>query len=86
MTEQVTEQVNHPEHYNELVVNGKPVETIDLIEAFSKLGNLTAYEGFLLGNVVKYLTRFEYKGVPTQDLKKAKWYLEKLIAQVGEDK
>lgn len=58
------EKVNHPKHYNA----GK-IEVIDAIEEW----NL----GFNLGNVVKYVSRAEYKGNREQDLKKALWYLER---------
>ena len=34
---------------------------------------------FSTGNVVKYVTRAKYKDKPLEDLKKAKWYLERLI-------
>lgn len=58
--------VDHPKHYN---VGG--IEAIDAIEAW-KLG-------FNLGNVVKYVARADYKSKPLEDLKKAKWYLEREI-------
>jgi len=58
--------VNHPPHYN-----AGPIEVIDVIEGF-KLG-------FHLGNVVKYILRAPHKGAAIQDLKKAKWYLDRLI-------
>lgn len=58
--------VDHPKHYN---VGG--IEVIDAIEAW-KLG-------FNLGNVVKYVARADYKSNPLEDLKKAKWYLEREI-------
>ena len=32
------------------------------------------------GNVIKYVSRYKYKN-GLEDLKKAKWYLEKLISQ-----
>lgn len=60
--------VDHPKHYN---VGG--IEVIDAIEAW-KLG-------FNLGNVVKYVARADYKSKPLEDLKKAKWYLEREIEQ-----
>lgn len=68
--------VNHPSHYNQ---NG--VETIDIIEAA-----LTPEEfrGFLKGNVMKYLDRHEYKN-GEQDLKKAKWYTNKLLDELIKD-
>ena len=37
--------------------------------------------GFCDGNVIKYVARHRYKKNPVEDLKKAKWYLERLIQQ-----
>jgi len=59
--------VNHPPHYK-----AGGIETIDFIEAKDL--------NFRLGNVVKYVARAEKKGDPLEDLKKAKWYLEREIA------
>lgn len=42
------------------------------------------YRGFLIGNVLKYITRFQYKENPLEDLKKCKDYLEELIAMFDE--
>ena len=67
------DDVNHPVHYN----NGK-VECIEAIEAASTKEEL---EGYLRGNVLKYVWRFRYKD-NVKDLHKAKWYLEKLINEV----
>lgn len=61
----VVDMVNHPPHYT---VGG--IETIDFIEAKGL--------GYLLGNVVKYVSRAAHKG-GVEDLKKAKWYLERAI-------
>jgi hypothetical protein len=63
--------VNHPSHY----IETGGVECIEAIEA-----QLTTeeYEGYLRGNCVKYLWRWKNKG-GVQDLKKCKWYLERLI-------
>lgn len=58
--------VDHPAHYNA----GK-IEVIDAIEDW-KLN-------FSLGNVVKYVARADHKGKPLEDLRKAKWYLEREI-------
>jgi hypothetical protein len=58
--------VNHPTHYT-----SGPIEVIDLIEGF----NL----GFHLGNVVKYVLRSPLKGAELEDLKKARWYLDRHI-------
>lgn len=58
--------VNHPYHYT---TGG--IETIDFIEAKQLNYNL--------GNVVKYITRADHKGNRVEDLRKAKWYLEREI-------
>jgi hypothetical protein len=62
--------VNHPPHY----VDGG-IECIEAIEA-----QLTPeeYRGYLKGNNVKYLWRERHKG-GTESLKKASWYLDRLI-------
>ena len=41
-----------------------------------------AFIGYLEGNVKKYLHRWRYKVKPTEDLKKAQWYLDRLIKEV----
>jgi hypothetical protein len=63
--------VNRPEHYN----NGG-MECIDAIQ-----GMLThdEYIGYLRGNALKYNWRCRYKGKPIEDLRKARWYEERLI-------
>lgn len=68
----VTEQdmINHPKHYT----HGN-VETIDFI--------LAKQLGFCLGNVVKYISRAGVKThSPLEDLKKARWYLNKEIERL----
>ena len=74
MLESVTmSKVNHPKHYN----TGK-VEVIDAIDSWGM--------GFCDGNVIKYVARHKFKGRPIEDLKKAKWYLERLIKKYEQDK
>ena len=63
--------VNHPPHYT---VGG--IETLEVISA--KLTK-EQYLGYLLGNVLKYVMRHNYKGKPIEDLKKAGFYLERAI-------
>lgn len=67
----------NPAHYTQ----GK-VQCIDAIEAATC--GLTGVEGFLVGNIVKYLWRWKHKN-GMQDLQKAEWYLQRLIRQVGHD-
>lgn len=63
--------VNHPSHYT----NGK-VECIDAIES-ATVGK-TGIEAVCVANVIKYLWRYEDKN-GLEDIKKAQWYLNKLI-------
>lgn len=73
------ESVNHPSHYN----HGNR-ETIDIIKDHLNDSDWNAYQGGLLFNVYKYIDRAPYKGKRVEDLKKAAWYLGKLIDEVGE--
>lgn len=66
----MSSKVDHPEHYN----FGK-METLDLIDNFS---TPEEYDGFLKGNIIKYLHRYNYKN-GLEDLEKAQWYLNKLV-------
>ena len=63
------DMVNSPKHYNE-----SGIECIDALQAM--LGD--GFEAYLQGNIAKYLWRYKYKN-GTEDLKKAQWYLNKLI-------
>lgn len=60
--------VNSPKHYTQ-----GPIEVIDLIEGFDL--------NYHLGNVVKYILRAPHKGRPIEDLKKARWYLDREITR-----
>jgi len=55
------------------------VEAIDAIE--SACTGLTGYEGFLTGTCLKYLFRWRWKGTAVADLRKARYYLDRLIAE-----
>lgn len=70
MTEK-EDTVNHPKHYN----FGK-IEVIDAIEDWGC--------GFHVGNVIKYVARYKHKN-GLEDLKKAKWYLDRLIEIVSNE-
>lgn len=72
-TDLITDSVNHPAHYNQ----GK-FEVIDVISDFTK--QLPGNEGFLAGNAIKYIARSEHKG-GLEDLNKARWYLDRWIAE-----
>lgn len=66
----MTETIEHPDHYNK----GKKMETWDWIE--KGLTN-EQFKGYLLGNVLKYLHRYDKKG-GASDLDKAMEYIKKL--------
>jgi hypothetical protein len=67
----INDVVNSPPHYK---TGG--IEAIEGIEA--SMGP-EAYAGYLKGNIMKYMWRYERKGKPIEDLKKARWYLDRLI-------
>lgn len=69
-TVDTVDNVNQPAHYK---VGG--IETIDYLKA--KMTE-AQYRGFLLGNVLKYVSRHGHKN-GKEDLQKAMWYLDKLI-------
>lgn len=70
MMEMVPDNINHPAHYT----SGR-VEVIDYLQ--DKLTE-EGFEGFCIGNALKYLSRYRLKG-GIEDLKKARRYLEIII-------
>ena len=42
---------------------------------------MSGYEGFLTGTVLKYMFRWRWKGTAVADLRKARYYLDRLIAE-----
>ena len=62
--------VNHPKHYNS---HPSGVECIDVVE----------HMGFNLGNAVKYIWRADLKADAVEDLKKARWYIERELLKRG---
>lgn len=66
--------VNHPAHYTA----GK-VECIEALESATE--NLSGIEAVCTANAIKYLWRWKHKN-GAEDLKKARWYLDRLISRV----
>ena len=66
------DSVNHPPHYK-----SGGMEVIDVIEAFRL--------NFRLANSIKYILRHRAKGNPLEDLKKARWYLDREISKLEEE-
>lgn len=74
--------VEHPSHYT-----SGGIECIDATKAMlagyeqAKIAT-KFYWHFLSGEALKYLWRWPLKERPLQDLKKARWYLDRLITDV----
>ncbi|MGE3064151.1 MAG: DUF3310 domain-containing protein [Hyphomicrobiaceae bacterium] len=64
--------VNHPVHYQ----SESGLEAIDVIEAVTGLE-------MHLPTAMKYILRHQAKGRPAEDLAKAKWYIDRLLAKKG---
>ena len=74
-----TDMVNHPPHYA-----SSSIECIDAMEAMTSQNReystfLNGHEMYLWQVIFKYIWRFPFKKNPVEDLKKAKFYLERLI-------
>ena len=80
--ERTPDTVEHPSHYT-----SGGIECIDAMKAMlvgyeqAKIAT-RFYWHFLSGQVLKYLWRWPLKERPLQDLKKARWYLDRLIADI----
>lgn len=64
----MADMVNHPPHYT---AHPSGVECIQITE----------HMGFCLGNAVKYIWRADLKADAVEDLKKARWYLDREITK-----
>ena len=60
------DKVNHPQHYTS---HKSGVECIQVTENMN----------FCLGNAIKYIWRADLKDDAMEDLRKAKWYIEREI-------
>ena len=65
----IDDEIDHPSHYTQ----GK-IEVIDFL--------IDQDMNFMAANTVKYICRYRFKDNPVQDLKKARWYLDRLIKEV----
>jgi hypothetical protein len=72
MTTTTTDAIERPPHYTY-----SPIEPIAVIEAWQL--------GFHLGCVVKYVCRAGRKGNKVEDLKKARWFLDREIARLEQE-
>lgn len=72
------DMVNNPAHYQ----SDGGLEVIDVIEAFTD--DLKGPEAVCTGNVLKYVCRWKKKN-GLEDLKKARWYLDRLIKKLEKE-
>lgn len=70
------DNVNKPIHYQ-----GK----VEAIESIESALSYEAFKGYLAGNAHKYIIRFDRKN-GVEDLRKAKWYIDKLIKHMEDGK
>lgn len=68
----MSDNVNAPKHYQSSIDG---LECIDVIEAFAL--------NFALGNAIKYILRAGKKGERAEDLRKARWYLDRELGSDG---
>jgi hypothetical protein len=71
----VSDVVNRPEHYRQ--------GGLECIEAIEASMSREEFQGYLKGNIEKYVWRYRYKN-GVQDLHKARWYLDRLILALEE--
>jgi len=74
------DNVNHPSHYNQ----GKR-EFIDQLE---EILSPEEFMGYLEGSLRKYVHRYKDKNPtnPAEDLRKARWFLDRMISSVLKQK
>lgn len=68
--------VNHPAHYT-----AGSVECIDAID--SAVTGLDGYQAVYTAQIIKYVYRWKRKG-GAEDLRKARWYLDRLLKKLEE--
>lgn len=69
----VDDPVEHPAHYT-----SGGIECIDALKASMPKEQ---FRGFLKGNAMKYLWRYDKKGKAKEDLEKSRWYLDRLWSE-----
>ena len=71
--DEIMDEVNNPVHYNK--------GGIECIQGIQAASTKEEFEGYLRGNIIKYVWRYRYKD-NLKDLEKAKWYLNMLISEI----
>lgn len=70
----ISDNINHPPHYNNNHVKCECGRTIECID-------ITRHHTFNIGNAIKHLWRCDFKEMNMEDLRKAKWYIEDEIKE-----
>ena len=70
------DMVSHPKHYTQ-----GGIECIDALKAATV--SKTGIEAVCTANAIKYLWRYEEKN-GIEDVKKARWYIDRLIRELEE--
>ena len=73
----MSDMVNHPPHYT-----AGGIECIDALKAATT--GLEGIEAICTANAIKYLWRWKFKN-GAEDLKKAIWYINRLIAELDQN-
>jgi hypothetical protein len=74
----IKDNVNHPSHYTQ-----GAIECIDAIKEATK--GLFGIEAVCTANIIKYVWRWKFKN-GVEDLRKAEWYLQRLIKEATSNK
>ena len=74
----IKDNVNHPSHYTQ-----GAIECIDAIKEATK--GLFGIEAVCTANIIKYVWRWKFKN-GVEDLRKADWYLQRLIKEATSNK
>ena len=79
MQEQKPDMVNHPPHYTQ-----GEIECIEAIKYINNKLHMEGYEGYCLGNFIKYIWRCNFKN-GWEDIDKAIFYLSELLTEHTKD-
>lgn len=73
----MTDAIN-PDHYKQ--------GGIECIDAMKASMTEEQFQGYLKGQVIKYLWRLGLKDSAVQDARKAQWYLDRLIVELSDER
>lgn len=68
----MADNVNNPTHYT---------GEVECIEAIKSSMSNESFKGYLKGNIIKYIWRYERKN-GTEDLLKCQWYVNRLVKEI----